>query len=314
MALCKASEGCDRQAKKLNFCNTHYMQVKRGARDLDGHLLRELRKTYVDSDVLCKGTDCKRTPFARGFCNKHYQLFRFNRIDEGGKPTDPSVWKSYYRPDRKRLGTAGPCRLKGCGRQKVHTGLGLCGYHYRRFQLKITDSDGNLLREEYRVRRYTEKDLCLVDDCEKKAKSNHFCAYHVQRFYAGIIDADGNPLRPITQGRPRSEDPRWSRNGYIYVRAPEDHPHANKDGMVSEHRLVMEKVLGRYLVPGEIVHHKDSDRANNDPDNLELRTRRTHPPGGKFTKAHAEKALGHLKSNDLEAYKDLLEKLKKDSN
>lgn len=39
---------------------------------------------------------------------------------------------------------------------------------------------------------------------------------------------------------------------------------------VSEHRHVMEQVLGRKLVKGESVHHVDGDRTNNDPDNLEL--------------------------------------------
>lgn len=37
-----------------------------------------------------------------------------------------------------------------------------------------------------------------------------------------------------------------------------------------EHRLVMEKVLGRKLILGESVHHKDGNRQNNNPANLEL--------------------------------------------
>lgn len=43
-----------------------------------------------------------------------------------------------------------------------------------------------------------------------------------------------------------------------------------------EHRLVMEKVLGRALTPEEIVHHKDEDGLNNSPDNLELTTSHDH--------------------------------------
>jgi hypothetical protein len=58
--------------------------------------------------------------------------------------------------------------------------------------------------------------------------------------------------------------------GYILVKAP-DHPRANTIGYVREHRLVMEKKLGRYLEPYEVVHHKDHNRKNNDPDNLELK-------------------------------------------
>lgn len=55
--------------------------------------------------------------------------------------------------------------------------------------------------------------------------------------------------------------------GYWHVRVP-NHPHARKSGYVAEHRLVMEEVLGRYLQPGEVVHHLDKDRENNSPENL----------------------------------------------
>lgn len=36
------------------------------------------------------------------------------------------------------------------------------------------------------------------------------------------------------------------------------------------HRVVMERKLGRKLRPGEVVHHIDGDKRNNDPDNLML--------------------------------------------
>ena len=34
------------------------------------------------------------------------------------------------------------------------------------------------------------------------------------------------------------------------------------------HRQVAAEMLGRPLLPGEIVHHRDGDSANNDPSNL----------------------------------------------
>ena len=49
-----------------------------------------------------------------------------------------------------------------------------------------------------------------------------------------------------------------------------DHPYATRHNKVAEHRLVVEKMIGRYLLPGEVVHHKDGDPQNNNPDNLQL--------------------------------------------
>ena len=43
-----------------------------------------------------------------------------------------------------------------------------------------------------------------------------------------------------------------------------------------EHRLVAEQMLGRPLEPGEIVHHIDHDKRNNDPANLQVMTQAEH--------------------------------------
>jgi len=57
--------------------------------------------------------------------------------------------------------------------------------------------------------------------------------------------------------------------GYIKILKP-NHPRTNCQGYVSEHRLVMEEKLGRFLTKIEVVHHIDYNRSNNNPDNLEL--------------------------------------------
>ena len=45
---------------------------------------------------------------------------------------------------------------------------------------------------------------------------------------------------------------------------------------IREHRWVVEQLLGRRLDINEIVHHKDGNKRNNSPDNLEILTRKAH--------------------------------------
>ena len=85
--------------------------------------------------------------------------------------------------------------------------------------------------------------------------------------------------------------------GYIWVYMPE-HPFAVKDaGMrIRKHRIVAEQYLltdensveingKRYLNPKYDVHHKDGNKLNNNPDNLEILTRSQH------AKLHAKTRL-----------------------
>lgn len=74
------------------------------------------------------------------------------------------------------------------------------------------------------------------------------------------------------------------KNGYVQFRDP-NHPLAYaSDGTVYLHRHVASMCLGRWIRSSEIVHHKDENRLNNDPSNLEVMTQEEHS-------AHHNKSL-----------------------
>jgi hypothetical protein len=58
-----------------------------------------------------------------------------------------------------------------------------------------------------------------------------------------------------------------SKRGYRMIRMP-DHPHAESDGYVREHILIVERILGKRLPVGALVHHVSGEKADNRPTNF----------------------------------------------
>lgn len=77
------------------------------------------------------------------------------------------------------------------------------------------------------------------------------------------------------------------KGGYTLTYCP-DHPYSNRQGYVSEHRLVVERHIGRYLLPTEVVHHINKNRQDNRIENLQLM---------ESNSAHA-KLESHLRNRD----------------
>jgi hypothetical protein len=101
---------------------------------------------------------------------------------------------------------------------------------------------------------------------------------HTKEWNANIVRSlEGRPCLPATRekiGRSRLGEKHWNWKGgkvkrrkYVMILSP-DHPACTKSGYVLEHRIVVEKIIGRFLKGTEEVHHVDRDRGNNLPWNL----------------------------------------------
>ena len=72
-----------------------------------------------------------------------------------------------------------------------------------------------------------------------------------------------------------SKHPKWkggqfkTKKGYVYILV-HGHPKANKFGYIPKANYIMEKHLGRYLKPSEVIHHINHKRDDNRIKNLKL--------------------------------------------
>ena len=98
---------------------------------------------------------------------------------------------------------------------------------------------------------------CLMCGATRYIRIRHESAPICRNCYATKIWAKSGPNHP-----------RWAggftidKNGYRVL--------TTKDGAVREHRLVIERQIGRKLMRCETVHHKNGIRDDNRPENLEV--------------------------------------------
>jgi hypothetical protein len=113
MIRCKV-EDCRQPAEAKGFCPLHYGRYRIGIIDLEGQVLRELKRNPAGE---CKVDGCGTKRRSKGFCLLHYGRFRLGAIDIEGREVRPL--KRIHR-DR--------CTIDGCNRQ--HLAKGLCSRHY----------------------------------------------------------------------------------------------------------------------------------------------------------------------------------------
>lgn len=186
-------------------------------------------------------------------CGSPFEVFRSqNRVTCS---RDCSIAHMRAYPRKPKTGVEVPCVV--------------CGKPFWRIRAKATSV---LCSAECRTVYLDKRKDKACGYCGKvmslsPSKSNtNFCSYECRSL--GRIK---RPLDRWYNGRRAKLD----QFGYVMVWAP-DHPNKVLKGWQYEHRLVLENTLGRYLIDGEVCHHKDGNKGNNDPSNLELMDANDH--------------------------------------
>lgn len=165
-----------------------------------------------------------------------------------------------------------PCKVKDCIEPKRSRDY--CANHYVKFKKWGDPLAGP---GSGRKIQYTH---CMVENCGKKHTAIGLCQSHYKSFRT-FLDRHKEPIDWQSYSN-------IVHRGYVTMYDP-SHPNASKKGIVMEHRIVMEKMIGRYLERYENVHHKNGDRSDNRPENLELWS--VKQPKGQRQKDKIEYAL-----------------------
>lgn len=181
----------------------------------------------------CSVDGCGRDVRARGLCGGHYQ-----RLRKTGSVGD-GVIRAHGRQDST-------CSVDGCSAGA--RARGLCSAHYRR--VLLTGAAGGTVARRWPAR------TCFVFGCGRDHYSKGWCTMHYARARASDAPGEAAPrLGPWGGGT-------VDKNGYRVITV-------NGRAMY-EHRFVLEQLIGRSLRPYESPHHRNGERTDNRPENLEL--------------------------------------------
>jgi hypothetical protein len=151
------------------------------------------------------------------------------------------------------------CRFPGC--VTPHCFWGLCIRH-----ILAWDAGQSSIAPRIGPRGSKYSIICSADGCERTSLALGLCCAHTQRMRNF---GDVNYITPIEVQK------QACRNAALKYKKASPKSYKKLHGR-HEHRVVMERYLGRPLTSTEIVHHIDENKHNNSLENLELTNRSDH--------------------------------------
>lgn len=201
------------------------------------------------------------------------------------------------------------CRYPNCNKVAVHLGAELCSTHFSKELRERYTLLGNICNHpgcesianhkeksgvwvcgRHRAQRYVKRKLeqgkpCSHPSCSSIATIGSLCAKHHRKvkrekdtrqchickeplYQRGLCVRHYESLRRF--GDPLAVKRVFAKRGSGST-DPKGYRHIHVGGkQVFEHRFVMERTLGRSLLPSETIHHRDGNRSNNSQGNLEI--------------------------------------------